>query len=78
MREWRKTHGMTAEQRERGIARSYARAYKKRGKLVQQPCKKCGNAESQIHHDDYTKPLKVTWLCRPCHIELHQSRGERI
>lgn len=78
MREWRKTHRMSPEQRRKDIARSYANEYKKRGKLARKPCEKCGEPKSQMHHEDHTKPLEVTWLCRKCHIELHQSRGERI
>ena len=33
-------------------------------------CSKCG-AEGKIeaHHEDYTKPFEVIWLCRPCHRE---------
>jgi ribosomal protein S27AE len=49
---------------------------KKVGKLLQQPCRSCGNPESQAHHEDYRKPLDVTWLCRRCHRELH--RGDWI
>lgn len=78
MREWRKTHPMSPEQRKKDAARSYAGVYKRRGKLLQKPCETCGNPESEMHHEDHAKPLEVTWLCRPCHIALHHSRGERI
>lgn len=27
-----------------------------------------------MHHEDYSKPTEVTWLCRPHHWELHKER----
>jgi hypothetical protein len=72
-RERRKTVPMTPEQRRKDIARSYAGVYKKRGKLVQEPCVKCGDQNSQMHHLDYSKPLEVIWLCRKCHLSEHTS-----
>jgi len=43
----------------------------RRGKLIRQPCVKCGNPKSEGHHTDYSKPFLVTWLCRPHHMEAH-------
>ena len=72
MRENRPSYSdLTPEQRKKAKARSYANIYKRRGKLVQQPCEYCGDPHSQIHHDDYDKPLEVRWLCRPCHLKRH-------
>jgi len=31
----------------------------------------CGEKKAHGHHDDYTKPLAVKWLCRKHHEELH-------
>ena len=47
------------------------------GDLVRQPCAKCGDADSEAHHEDYSKPLDVTWLCRPCHNRAHGRQGRR-
>jgi hypothetical protein len=42
------------------------------GKLKKQPCVFCGAVgEVEAHHRDYSKPLDVTWLCRPCHRRFH-------
>jgi hypothetical protein len=34
----------------------------KTGKIIRQPCEVCG-AKAQAHHDDYSRPLEVRWLC---------------
>ena len=39
------------------------------GKLTRLPCEKCENPHSEAHHDDYSKPLEVRWLCRQCHVK---------
>lgn len=41
------------------------------GRVVRLPCELCGNVKSQAHHDDYSKPLEVHWLCRQCHWTEH-------
>lgn len=46
------------------------------GKLVKLPCEKCRSKEwVEGHHEDYTKPLEVIWLCRPCHRKRHVEMG---
>ena len=42
----------------------------KNGKLTPQPCAVCGKDKTQGHHEDYSKPLDVVWLC----IRHHQDR----
>lgn len=43
------------------------------GKLIPQPCERCGEAVTHGHHEDYEKPLSVTWLCSFCHGERHRE-----
>ena len=43
----------------------------RRGKLFRKPCEVCGANMAQAHHDDYSKPLEVRWLCRYHHREVH-------
>lgn len=53
--------------RQRHIARAIARVYRKRGHLVPKPCELCGSKDVQMHHDDYSHPLAVRWVCTDCH-----------
>lgn len=45
----------------------------KNGSLVRQPCEVCGADRVDAHHDDYSKPLQVRWLCRGHHLQFHRS-----
>lgn len=35
------------------------------------PCAVCGSTKVQGHHEDYDKPLEVTWLCIRHHNDRH-------
>lgn len=41
------------------------------GVLKRQPCECCGNEKSHAHHEDYSKPLEIKWLCHRCHWNEH-------
>lgn len=42
-------------------------------------CSQCGATGVQIdgHHDDYSKPLEVRWLCQRCHHAHHDAMRRR-
>jgi hypothetical protein len=49
------------------------------GRLLKKPCEVCNHPVVQAHHDDYTKPLEVRWLCVPHHNEHHvQERRKAL
>lgn len=78
MREWRRDAlPRTEEQKRRERARAYANVYQRRGKLIPQPCRVCGDPKAEKHHHDYSKPLEVEWLCRSCHRNLHDDEPTR-
>lgn len=44
----------------------------KQGVLLRKPCEKCGAKRAHAHHDDYSKPLQVRWLCAKDHAREHR------
>jgi hypothetical protein len=47
------------------------------GSLIPQPCERCMRAINvHAHHEDYTKPLDVIWLCSTCHGARHREINE--
>lgn len=48
----------------------------KDGRLVKQPCEICGNVDVEAHHDDYSQPLSIRWLCKKHHGEQHETNFE--
>ena len=62
--------------------RKMARAWRlvmvaiKKGLINPQPCEVCGEEKSQAHHDDYSKPLEVRWLCNKHHRQWHAKHGK--
>jgi hypothetical protein len=53
-------------------ARELVAKAKKNGKLIVEPCHKCGAIKKvHAHHEDYSKPLDVKWICPPCHRAEH-------
>jgi rubrerythrin len=43
------------------------------GKILRLPCEVCGATKTEAHHDDYSRPLEVRWLCKIHHM-IHHGR----
>ncbi len=57
----------------------------KNGKIERpKKCEICGGGNGSIvisgHHEDYSKPLEVIWVCNSCHKQLHSKKrhGQRL
>jgi hypothetical protein len=52
------------------------------GEIEKPPyCELCGvfHVKIHAHHEDYSKPLDVIWLCHDCHMSLHsEKRREKL
>lgn len=49
----------------------------KKGLLIRKPCLKCGVKKVHAHHEDYSKPLEVLWLCPIHHWEFDNARRQK-
>ncbi len=67
MKNWQQLPLEKLKARSRGAV---ARALKK-GEILKEPCEVCGETKSYAHHDDYSKPLDIRWVCAPHHKEIH-------
>lgn len=72
--ESRKAH--PEKKRQKVVARTLANWALVKGEINRQPCEVCGSKTAEMHHDDYSKPLDVRWLCFKHHTELHVQRGD--
>ncbi len=61
---------------ERKSAQQAVQTALRNGRLIRGPCETCGSAEVHAHHNDYSKPLDVVWLCHQHHMQSHQAAME--
>lgn len=72
-----------AEMQKRSAQRAVVAAVRI-GSLVRQPCGECAVlgreqvGKSHGHHEDYSKPLEVLWLCSFHHIKRHEEITDGI
>jgi hypothetical protein len=41
------------------------------GRMTRKPCERCGADKAHAHHENYSKPLEVMWLCPKHHRQRH-------
>jgi len=71
-REYRDAHRLQFR-----VYKAVGRALKS-GALKKGACSACGAIEVEAHHEDYSRPLDVTWLCRSHHKRGHSERLSRV
>lgn len=66
---------MNADMKTKARAHQEVKKALARGDLVRQPCEVgvgCSPRPAVAHHDDYSRPLDVRWLCYRHHVCLHR------
>lgn len=78
-RVYRKNNGYANEKKsnkkfpEKVKARELARYAIRIGLIKRDRCEFCKNTKVHAHHDDYSKPLEVRWLCPVHHKMVHMN-----
>ena len=74
-RYWTSPREMRARCPEKYQARTLVGNAVRDGRLIRpDKCECCArDYRIQAHHDDYSKPLEVVWLCTICHGERHRE-----
>ena len=55
-------------------ARNYLNRLIRKGLMKRSNCEVCGSDKNlEAHHDDYSRPLDVVWLCRIHHDDYHHK-----
>ncbi len=90
MRERARRHSVKRIQQypEKEAARNAVRCALRRGDMVRpEACEVCnaiplkgkdGRSYIHGHHDDYSKPLEVRWLCTECHAKYHFALADEM
>jgi DNA-binding CsgD family transcriptional regulator len=69
--------GISEEEKKKIRARTKARSIVKLGLVSKQPCRECGNPNTEAHHEDYDRPHGIIWLCRKHHDTLHHPNKDK-
>lgn len=70
LRDFRRHSFIPISQLAKTAARRASNHAVKNGTIQRLPCEVCGS-RAEKHHDDYSQPLSVRWLCKRHHLALH-------
>lgn len=73
-----KIHDWAVKNKEKCSAHSKVQRALIKGELYRKPCEVCGAIKVDAHHDDYSKPLEVRWLCKSHHMKLHFKDSKSV
>lgn len=57
------------------LARKTVENRLKAGTIKRRRCEICGSKTVHAHHEDYSKPDKINWLCPQHHKDRHKKKG---
>ena len=58
--------------RRQGYCQAKIRSMLKQGTLEKQPCEICNKIDKVVaHHEDYSNPINIRWLCHRHHVAIH-------
>jgi len=58
---------------EKRKARAQVRYHLDKGNIKRGKCIFCNKNKTQAHHEDYSKPLEIIWVCTTCHADIHRG-----
>lgn len=73
---WRRYYAKP-EAKEKIAARNKVKHLCRVGKMQRGDCEYCGKPNAEAHHEDYSRPLDVRWLCRQCHSLEHKRTAAK-
>lgn len=63
---------------EKAKAQMILNAAVQNGTVLRGWCEMCREGNTHGHHDDYSKPLEVRWLCPKHHSEEHRKKKQPV
>jgi len=78
MREYKNTYNAKFD-KEKNRVRAFSRRMINKGFIkVKNKCERCkielNNFNKNYHHEDYNKPLEITFFCKTCHYGRHKLK----